>query len=127
MADETSSLTALESISWEKVLPLEHREDVIKKPSSPIGDISKQLYCSGSNGPSWIPRSEEVQVQRRGGKVTRSSSGCSKRPRLSPLEDSTGPAGVADPKDSSDKLGSHPTEIDCNGKPFSLVLINQLN
>eukprot|EP00258_Populus_trichocarpa_P037484 XP_024453503.1 uncharacterized protein LOC7497809 isoform X2 [Populus trichocarpa] len=113
--DETSSLTALESISWEKVLPLEHREDVIKKPSSPIGDISKQLNCSGSNGPSWIPRSEEVQVQRRGGKVTRSSSGCSKRPRLSPFEDSTGPAGVADPKDSSDKLGSHPTEIDCNG------------
>ncbi|XP_034887872.1 uncharacterized protein [Populus alba] len=113
--DETSSLTALQSISWEKVLPLEHRVDVIKKPSSPIGDISKQLNCSGSNGPSWIPRPEEVQVQRRGGKVTRSSSGCSKRPRLSPLEDSTRPAGVADSKDSSDKLGSHPTEIDCNG------------
>ncbi|KAG6782830.1 hypothetical protein POTOM_012250 [Populus tomentosa] len=113
--DETSSLTVLESISWEKVLPLEHRVDVIKKPSSPIGDISKKLNCSGSNGPSWIPRPEEVQVQRRGGKVTRSSSGCSKRPRLSLLEDSTRPAGVADSKDSSDKLGSHPTEIDCNG------------
>ncbi|XP_011022610.1 PREDICTED: uncharacterized protein LOC105124328 isoform X5 [Populus euphratica] len=108
--DETSSLTALESISW-----VEHRKDVIKKPSPPIGDISKQHNCSGSNGPSWIPRTEEVQVQRRGGKVTRSSSGCSKRARLSPLEDSTGPAGVADSKDSSDKLGSHPTEIDCNG------------
>uniref|UniRef100_A0A6M2FAW6 Uncharacterized protein n=1 Tax=Populus davidiana TaxID=266767 RepID=A0A6M2FAW6_9ROSI len=117
--DETSSLTALESISWEKVLPLEHRVDVIKKPSSPIVDISKQLNCSGSNGPSWIPRPEEVQVQRRGGKVTRSSSGCSKRPRLSPLEDSTRPAGVADSKDSSDKLGSHPTEIDCNEKTQS--------
>ncbi|KAJ7004158.1 hypothetical protein NC653_009134 [Populus alba x Populus x berolinensis] len=117
--DETSSLTALQSISWEKVLPLEHRVDVIKKPSSPIGDISKQLNCSGSNGPSWIPRPEEVQVQRRGGKVTRSSSGCSKRPRLSPLEDSTRPAGVADSKDSSDKLGSHPTEIDCNEKTQS--------
>ncbi|KAJ6415124.1 hypothetical protein OIU84_004008 [Salix udensis] len=107
--DETSSITALEPISLEKVLPLEDHDDVIQKS---VGGISKQPICNCSNGPSWIPRPEEVRVQRRGGKVTRRSSGCSKRTRLSLLEDSTGPARVADSKDSYDKLGPHPTEID---------------
>ncbi|KAF9685871.1 hypothetical protein SADUNF_Sadunf03G0099500 [Salix dunnii] len=114
--DETSSITALESISLEKVLHLEHCQDAIQKPA---GGISKQLNCNCSNGPSWIPRPEEVQVRRRGGKVTRSSSGCSKKPRLSLLEDSTGPSRVADSKDSSDKLGPHTTKIDSNEKTQS--------
>ncbi|KAJ6705503.1 F22C12.19 [Salix purpurea] len=114
--DETSSITALEPISLEKVLPLEDHDDVIQKS---VGGISKQPNCNCSNGPSWIPRPEEVRVQRRGGKVTRRSSGCSKRPRLSLLEESTGPARVADSKDSSDKLGPHPTEIDGNEKTQS--------
>jgi hypothetical protein len=119
LADETSSITAFESTSWERVLPLEHCEQVIQMPSLPIRDISEQPLCVGSNGPSWIPRPEEVQVQRRGGKVSRSSSGCSKRPRLSPSEDSTGPAVVDNSKESSDKLGSNPTKSDSHGKTLS--------
>eukprot|EP00258_Populus_trichocarpa_P000951 XP_002299507.3 uncharacterized protein LOC7479288 isoform X1 [Populus trichocarpa] len=117
--DETSSITAFESTSWERVLSLEHCEQVIQMPSLPIRDISEQLHCVGSNGPSWIPRPEEVQVQRRGGKVSRSSSGCSKRPRLSPSEDSTGPAVVDNSKESSDKLGSNPTKSDSHEKTQS--------
>ncbi|KAJ6701784.1 F22C12.19 [Salix koriyanagi] len=111
--------TAFESTSWERVLPVEHCEQVIQRPSIPIRDISEQLHCVGSNGPSWIPRPEEVQVQRRGGKVPRSSGGYSKRPRLSPSEDSTGPDGVDNSKEPSDKLGSNPTKSDSHEKTQS--------
>ncbi|KAG5228302.1 UPF0706 protein [Salix suchowensis] len=116
---QCSSLFAHKVNFMGRVLPVEHCEQVIQRPSIPIRDISEQLHCVGSNGPSWIPRPEEVQVQRRGGKVPRSSGGYSKRPRLSPSEDSTGPDGVDNSKEPSDKLGSNPTKSDSHEKTQS--------
>ncbi|RDX61647.1 hypothetical protein CR513_60107 [Mucuna pruriens] len=52
-------------------------------------------------------RLEGVPLQRKAAKSNRSSSSCSKRPRMSQPEDSLSPNGIEESKDISDKLGSH--------------------
>ncbi|KAJ4826154.1 hypothetical protein Tsubulata_037355 [Turnera subulata] len=119
LATENGGTSGLESASWDKVSRIEHCRHSREQSNFSGGDAPKQLlpYRNGSNVPLWIPKVEEVQVQRRAGKVSRNSSGgCSKRPRISHLEDSAGPAGA---QESSDKLGSHDkTQL---GKPRNSV------
>ncbi|QHO58035.1 hypothetical protein HN51_012543 [Arachis hypogaea] len=51
-------------------------------------------------------RLEGVPLQRKTAKASRSNnSSCSKKPRISQLEDFTSPSGIEESKDSSDKLG----------------------
>lgn len=121
LSDVTSSVNTLDSSSRDKAQLAELCQHASQLPIFPGEDVSKQLHCSGSNGLSWIPRPEEVQVQKKAGKASRSSNGCPKRPRIAQLEDKTGPAGVDDTKDLSDKLGSYPKKCDPHGnKIFSI-------
>ncbi|XP_004503666.1 uncharacterized protein [Cicer arietinum] len=71
-------------------------------------DLSKNVLSgNGKNGALTTSRIEGVSLQRKSAKSSRSSSSCSKRPRMSQSEDNTSPNGTEDSKDISDKHGSH--------------------
>ncbi|KAI9173702.1 hypothetical protein LWI28_005102 [Acer negundo] len=110
--DATSTVNDSESASWDKLPETELPKHDDQLPCIQADDLSEQLQSRGSNFPSATSRSEVVQVQRRSGKVSRSSSGGSKRPRLAQLEDNMSSAGVDDVKDISDNVGPCPTK--CN-------------
>ncbi|XP_031249622.1 uncharacterized protein LOC116107497 isoform X1 [Pistacia vera] len=107
--DVTSTVNDLES-TWDKIQKTEPRKHDSQLPSLHVEDSSAQLKSGSTSCPSSTSRSE---VQRKTGKVSRSSSGCSKRPRLAQLEDNMSSAGVNDIKDISDNVGPHPTNK-CN-------------
>ncbi|KAJ0106080.1 hypothetical protein Patl1_17630 [Pistacia atlantica] len=107
--DVTSTVNDLES-TWDKIQKTEPRKHDSQLPSLHVEDSSAQLKSGSTSCPSSTSRSE---LQRKTGKVSRSSSGCSKRPRLAQLEDNMSSAGVNDIKDISDNVGPHPT-TKCN-------------
>ncbi|XP_021679381.2 uncharacterized protein LOC110664131 isoform X2 [Hevea brasiliensis] len=115
----TSTANFLESTPLNKAPDSELCRHASQLPSFLSEGVSKQRRCDGANGPSRVPRPEEVQVQRKSGQMSRSGSGCHKRPWIALSEDTTGPAAVDDTKVPSDKLGSHPTKCDSQEKAHS--------
>ncbi|TXG50580.1 hypothetical protein EZV62_023104 [Acer yangbiense] len=109
--DVTSTVNDSESASQDKLPETELLKHDNHLPCIQADDLSEQLQSRGSNFPSATSRSEVVQVQRKSGKVSRSSSGGSKRPRLAQLEDNMSSAGVDDVKDISDNVGFCPTKF----------------
>ncbi|GAV76139.1 hypothetical protein CFOL_v3_19614 [Cephalotus follicularis] len=103
--DTTSAVTASQSASWDKFPDTE----ICRLSCQGVG-VSEQLHLRGTDGLLSTSQPDTVQVQRKAGKVSRSNSGCSKRPRIAHLEDSMSLAAVDDVKDMSD--GSYPTT--CN-------------
>ncbi|XP_050228816.1 uncharacterized protein LOC126678011 isoform X2 [Mercurialis annua] len=122
-----SSLNALEPMQLDKVPAPELYQHTSHQPSFPSEDVSKQFHFGSAKVPSWIPRHEEVQVQRKLGQVSRSGSGCSKRPRIILLDDTAGLAVIDDTKETSNKLGSHPTKCNSNGKTPSTKQRNNVS
>ncbi|KAJ9173663.1 hypothetical protein P3X46_016776 [Hevea brasiliensis] len=113
----TSSVNFLESTPLDKVPGSELCQHASHLPSFPSESVSKQRHCSGANGPSRVvPTPEKAHVQRKSGQMSRSGSGCHKRPQIALLEDTKGPVVVDVMKDPSDKLGSHLTKIDSQEK-----------
>ncbi|KAK3227912.1 hypothetical protein Dsin_007774 [Dipteronia sinensis] len=110
--DVTNTVNDSESASRDKLPETELLKHDNQLPCIQADDLSEQLQSRGSNFPSATSGSEVVLVQRKSGKVSRSSSGGSKRTRLALLEDNTSSAGVDDVKDISDNVGPCPTK--CN-------------
>ncbi|EEF51256.1 conserved hypothetical protein [Ricinus communis] len=117
--DATSAVNSLESTPLNKVPAPELCQHTSHRPSFPSEDVSKQLHFGSAKIPSWIPRHEEVQVQRKVGQVSRSGSGCSKRPRVTLLEDTTDPATIDNAKEACSKQVSHPIKCESNEKTQS--------
>lgn len=78
-------------------------------PHLKVEESSKDIPSGNGNknSPVTASRLEGVPLQRKSAKSNRSNGSCSKRPRMSLSEDSTGPNGIEEPRDISDKLGSH--------------------
>ncbi|KAH7550212.1 hypothetical protein JRO89_XS13G0155500 [Xanthoceras sorbifolium] len=117
--DVTSTVNDSESALWDKIPETELHKHDNQLPGIQAEDSFEQVQSRGSNCPSSTSRSEFVQVQRKAGKVSRSSSGGSKRPRLAQLEDNMSSAGVDDIKDISDIVGPCPTK--CNSLEKSQI------
>ncbi|XP_065858375.1 uncharacterized protein [Euphorbia lathyris] len=113
--DVTNSTNPSESTSLNKIPCPELRRHTSHPPCFPGEDVSRHVRLGGANGPSWIPKHEELQVQRKAGQVSRSGCGSAKRPRIILLEDTSGLA-VDDTREPSDKLGPHSTKCDSNEK-----------
>ncbi|OMP06116.1 hypothetical protein COLO4_08352 [Corchorus olitorius] len=101
---------ASESASWSKIPGAELCRHASQVPSCQAGESSEQHDYRGSSFHLPNTGPDVVIAQKKAGKIPRSSSGCSKRARLSQLEDNTGSAGLDDVKDITDKLGSHSTK-----------------
>lgn len=99
--DVTITVSNLESASGDSIPESEPCENESQPSNFRVEDSSEHLHFRGTSSPS------SVQVQRKAGKMSRSSSRCSKRPRFAQLEDSTSSAGVDVIKDISDNLGPY--------------------
>ncbi|ESR52696.1 hypothetical protein CICLE_v100192221mg, partial [Citrus x clementina] len=105
--DVTITVNNLESASCDRTPESEPCKNESQSSNFRVKDSTEPLHFTGTSSPS------SVQVQRKAGKMSRSSSRCSKRPRFAQLEDSTSSAGVDVIKDISDNLGPYHT-TKCN-------------
>lgn len=125
--DATSAVNAPESASWGN----NPRTECLRHASQLQGeDVSVQLKCRGSNSSVlFISRSDSVQLQlqRKTGKVSRSGSGCSKRPRTAQMEDLSSQNGRNDINGTSDTLGFYPTKYMIPEKGQVVKQKNNLN
>ncbi|XP_022736261.1 uncharacterized protein LOC111289460 isoform X1 [Durio zibethinus] len=104
--DDTSAVDALDSASWSKIPDSELSRHASQLPSHHMEELFEQHDHRGTSCHLQNPSPDVVDTQRKAGKMTRSSSGCSKRARLAQLEDIMSSAGVDDVKDINDKLES---------------------
>lgn len=105
--DVTITVNNLESASCDRTPESEPCKNESQPSNFRVKDSTEPLHFTGTSPPS------SVQVQRKAGKMSRSSSRCSKRPRFAQLEDNTSSAGVDVIKDISDNLGPYHT-TKCN-------------
>lgn len=118
LADVTITVNNLESASCDRTPESEPCKNESQSSNFRVKDSTEPLHFTGTSSPS------SVQVQRKAGKMSRSSSRCSKRPRFAQLEDSTSSAGVDVIKDISDNLGPYHT-TKCNSLGNTLFLITE--
>lgn len=102
----------------------EFPETELSKNSSMLPNLqseewSKNMHAKGKNGHVVTSKLEGIPSQQKAGKVPRSNSSCSKRPRIS--EDSTNLKGFENLKDNSDKLGSN--HIKCSSSGITIYAV----
>lgn len=124
MPDATSALNASESASWSNFTPTECLRRTSQVHNFQGEDVPEQLKYRGSDSSLlFISRPDSVQLQRKSGKVSRSGSGCSKRPRIAQMEDISGQGGHNNVNGISDTLGSYPTKYAVPGNFYSNLTI----
>ncbi|XP_044476626.1 uncharacterized protein LOC123204127 isoform X2 [Mangifera indica] len=106
--DATSTVNGSES-TWDEIQATEIRKHDNQLPNRLVRDSSEQLK---NRSPS-CPSTSRSEVQRKPGKMFRSSSGCSKRPRMTQSEDNMSSTRVDDIKDISVNVEPYPT-TKCN-------------
>lgn len=105
MSAAVHAIDASELASWDKILGSGPRKQDKQLPRNQGEASSGGFHDRCKNGLLLTPKVEGVQLERKAGKVSRSSSLCSKRPRVVQLQDPP-VAGVDGIKDLSQKLGS---------------------
>ncbi|KAL2342716.1 hypothetical protein Fmac_004001 [Flemingia macrophylla] len=106
--DVASIKTAAEFPSCNKFIETQLSKNSSQLPHLKGEEASKNGPSgNGKNCPVITSRPEGVPIQRKTSKSNRSNNSCSKRPRMSQLEDSSSLNGIEESKDISDKLGSH--------------------
>ncbi|XP_059639779.1 uncharacterized protein LOC132282176 isoform X1 [Cornus florida] len=110
--DEVGAVRPSESAFWKKTPDVEIRR--ASQLSSFHGeDASDDLnFVSTNSCQSLMPRLEAKELKKKSGKVSRSSSGCSKRSRMAQMEVSINEHGADDIKGTSNELGSYSAK--CN-------------
>ncbi|XP_057967541.1 uncharacterized protein LOC131157421 isoform X2 [Malania oleifera] len=122
--DGVSTANTSESASWNKIVDAEFCRHA-GQPSNFRGKApSEELCCESTNNSLLsIPGPEVKQLQQKVGKVSRSSSGCTKRLRAALTEDSISQSG----DDIFSKLGSYSTKCTIPDKTQAVKQKNNLN
>ncbi|XP_024031978.1 uncharacterized protein LOC21390118 isoform X2 [Morus notabilis] len=103
LSEKVRAIDASELASWDKILGSGPRKQDKQLPRNQGEASSGGFHDRCKNGLLLTPKVEGVQLERKAGKVSRSSSLCSKRPRVVQLQDPP-VAGVDGIKDLSQKL-----------------------
>ncbi|XP_059639780.1 uncharacterized protein LOC132282176 isoform X2 [Cornus florida] len=113
--DEVGAVRPSESAFWKKTPDVEIRR--ASQLSSFHGeDASDDLnFVSTNSCQSLMPRLEAKELKKKSGKVSRSSSGCSKRSRMAQMEVSINEHGADDIKGTSNELGSYSAKCNIAG------------
>ncbi|GLT77751.1 hypothetical protein SLA2020_493110 [Shorea laevis] len=104
--DGTGSVNGLESALRDKIPNAELRKHAVEQSCCQGEELSEQHNSKGTSCP------EFVKVQRKAGRMSRTSGGYSKRSRVTPPDDTVSPDGIDDVKDITDMPGCSPMK--CN-------------
>ena len=109
------AISASEVTSWNKIIDPEPRNQNNQLPRRPGEAFSAVFHDQCNNGFLPTPKAEGVQLERKAGKVSRSSGSCHKRPRVIQLQDPP-QVGVDGINDMSQKFGSCTLKCSSSGK-----------
>ncbi|KAA8522458.1 hypothetical protein F0562_013181 [Nyssa sinensis] len=126
--DEMGAVNASETALWNKMRDVEVYRHASQLSSFHIDDASEDINFGSTNSSLLLmPRSEVKQVERKSGKVAKSSSGCSRRSRMAQMEVSINEHGADDIKGTSSELGAYPAKCNIAEKTQVAKQKNHLN
>uniref|UniRef100_A0A5B7B5S6 Uncharacterized protein n=1 Tax=Davidia involucrata TaxID=16924 RepID=A0A5B7B5S6_DAVIN len=126
--DEVGAVNASETALWNKMRDVELCRHASKLSSFHIDDASEDLNFGSTNSSLLLmPSPEAKPLERKSGKVARSSSGCSRRSRMAQMEISINEHGADDIKGTSSELGAYPAKCNIAEKTQVAKQKNNLN